>query len=149
MQPALSATGNKILIVIAVLACAGIVVSSVSLAHHYARSKTSFCDFSQTFNCDVVNRSQYSTVQGIPVALIGILGYAALLALSTLYRAQEETPAMLLGAAAAGLCFALYLSYLEAFVLDAWCILCLSSLSCILAITVLSAILFLRRKRMA
>jgi vitamin-K-epoxide reductase (warfarin-sensitive) len=138
---------SRILVVIAVLACAGIAVSGVSLVHHYSRSKTEFCDFSQSFNCDVVNRSEYSTVQGIPVALIGILGYGALLTLSTVYRAKQETPAMLLGAAVAGLGFALYLTYIEAFVLDAWCILCLSSLTLIFAITVLSLIVFLRRKQ--
>jgi vitamin-K-epoxide reductase (warfarin-sensitive) len=146
---ALSATSNKLLVAVAVLACAGIVVSSVSLAHHYSHSKTEFCDFSQAFNCDVVNRSEYSTVQGIPVALIGILGYGALLLLGTVYRAKAETPIMLLGAGVAGLGFALYLTYIEAYVLDAWCILCLSSLSLIFAITVLSAFVFLQRKRSA
>ena len=45
---------------------------------------------------------------------------------------------MLLGALA-GLAFALYLTYIEAYVLGVWCILCLGSLATILGITVLSA----------
>jgi vitamin-K-epoxide reductase (warfarin-sensitive) len=123
---------------IAVLAVAGVIVSSVSLYHHYGSSKTNYCDFGESFNCDIVNRSIYSTVLGIPDALIGILGYAALLALSTIYRSKVETPAMLLLASIAGLGFALYLTYIEAFVLATWCILCLSSLTIIFLITVTS-----------
>ena len=48
---------------------------------------------------------------------------------------------MLLIASVAWLGLALYLTYVEAFVLAVWCILCLSSLSLIFAITVLSAVL--------
>jgi hypothetical protein len=48
---------------------------------------------------------------------------------------------MLLIASVAWLGLALYLTYVEAFVLAVWCILCLSSLSLIFTITVLSAVL--------
>jgi len=95
----------------------------------------------------VVNRSAYSVVMGVPVALIGVVGYLALLALATLYRTKAETPVMLLVGALAGLAFALYLTYVEAFVLAVWCILCLSSLTLIFTITLLSAILLLYSKR--
>jgi len=126
---------------IAVLALAGVVVSSVSLHHHYGTSKTSYCDFGESFNCDIVNRSIYSTVLGIPDALIGILGYGLLLGLATFYRAKAETPFMLLIASTAGLGFALYLTYIEKFVLATWCILCLSSLALIFLLTALSSFL--------
>ena len=132
---------RRVFVAIAVLALAGIVVSSVSLHHHYGTSATSYCDFGESFNCDIVNRSIYSTILGVPDALIGIVGYAALLALSTVYRAKSEAPAMLLIAAVAGLSFALYLTYIEAFVLATWCILCLTSLTLIVLITGLSSFL--------
>jgi vitamin-K-epoxide reductase (warfarin-sensitive) len=126
---------------IATLALAGIVVSSVLLHHHYGTSQTTYCDFGESFNCDIVNRSTYSTILGVPDALIGILGYAGLVALATVYRAKSEAPAMLLIASVAGLSFALYLTYIEAFVLATWCILCLSSLTLIILITGLSSFL--------
>lgn len=126
--------------VIAVLAGTGIAVSAFSLHHHFARSKTSFCDLGQSFNCDLVNRSPYSTFMGVPVALIGIVGYLAILALATVYRQKAETPVILVIAAAAGTAFALYLTYLEAYVIQAWCILCLSSLTLICVITLLSVV---------
>jgi len=139
----LTMTGSvrRVFIAIAVLALAGIAVSSVSLHHHYGTSQTNYCDFGESFNCDIVNRSIYSTVLGVPDALIGILGYTGLLALATVYRSKAETPAMLLTASVAGLSFALYLTYIEAFVLATWCILCLSSLTLIVLITGLSSFL--------
>jgi uncharacterized membrane protein len=130
-------TRNRLLFaVIAVLSLAGMVVSSVSLQRHYAKSATEFCDFSQKFSCDIVNRSEYSTLMGIPVAGIGVVGYAALFLLSTLWKSRAETPNRLLGAAIAGLAFALYLTYIEAYELMTWCILCLASLLLIFLISV-------------
>jgi uncharacterized membrane protein len=85
-------------------------------------------------------------VFGIPVALIGIIGYVGLLVLATRYR---NHPSILLIASTGGLGFALYLTYVEAFVLAVWCILCLLSLSLIWLITMLAAFLVvdLRRQR--
>jgi len=133
---------RRLYLVMAILAVLGIALSAVSLDLHYRKSKTSFCDFGESFNCDLVNRSEYSTVAGVPVALIGVLGYMALLAFATFYRDKAETPGILLVGSLGGLGFALYLTYLEKYVLFAWCILCLSSLAVILSITVLSALLF-------
>lgn len=145
----MSVNPRRLMMVIAIVALLGIAVSSVSLDHHFRKSKTSYCDFGQTFNCDIVNRSEYSTIAGVPVALIGILGYAALLAFATFYREKAETPGILLAGSAAGLTFALYLTYVEKFILGVWCILCLTSLAAIFTITVLSLILFLNSLRRA
>ena len=103
-----AAGGNWVLFALsAALSLAGIVISAISLERHYAKSATPYCDFSQRFSCDIVNRSEYSTLFGIPVAGIGVAGYAFLLLLSTVQRKRSETPTRLLGAAGAGLIFAL------------------------------------------
>jgi uncharacterized membrane protein len=143
----MSPRARRLFLIIAILSVLGIAVSSVSLQHHYAKSKTSYCDFGESFNCDLVNRSQYSSIAGIPVALIGIAGYLSLLALATLYREKAETPGMLLLASGLGLAFALYLTYVEGFVLQAWCILCLTSMTTILLITILSSLLLMHSMR--
>ena len=132
---------SRVYSAIALLALAGMFISSISLYHHFSKSKTSFCDIGQSFNCDLVNRSEYSTLAGLPVALIGIAGYLVLLSLATVYREKAETPLLLLLASLAGLAFALRLTYIEARVLYAWCILCLSSLATILAIAVVSGLM--------
>jgi vitamin-K-epoxide reductase (warfarin-sensitive) len=133
------------MIAIALLAVAGVAVSSVSLYEHFATSHTSFCDFSESFNCDIVNRSANSTVLGVPVALIGIIGYLLIIALATIYRNQAETPVLLLIASAGGLGFALYLTYIEKFVLGVWCVLCLTSLGLICCEVILSGIAISKR----
>jgi vitamin-K-epoxide reductase (warfarin-sensitive) len=130
---------------IALLAVAGVAVSSVSLYEHFATSKTPFCDFSEFFNCDIVNRSAYSTVLGVPVALIGIIGYLLIIALATIYRNKADTPVLLLIASAGGLGFALYLTYIEKFVLATWCVLCLTSLGLICCEVILSTAAISRR----
>jgi uncharacterized membrane protein len=146
MPAAMSKGSRQLFLAIALLSILGIAVSGVSLDHHFRTTKTTYCDFGQSFNCDLVNRSEYSTVVGIPVALIGILGYLSLLAFATLYRSKAETPAILAIASLAGMGFALYLTYIEKYVLFAWCILCLSSLAIITAITLL-CVLLLRQQR--
>lgn len=151
--PAQSETGlprnieRSLFIAIAILAIAGIAVSAVSLQRHYAKSASAFCDIGEKYNCDIVNRSEYSSIMGIPVAGIGVAGYGVLLALATIYRSRRETALRLLAASGAGMAFALYLTYVEGSVLDTWCILCLTSLVLITIITILASILQLRAGR--
>jgi uncharacterized membrane protein len=135
VQPAVS---RFLFVAIAVLSVAGAAVSAVSLQRHYAKSATAYCDFNQKFSCDIVNRSVYSTIEGIPVAGIGVAGYATLFLLATFWKSRAETPNRLLGAALAGFCFALYLTYIEAYELMTWCILCLISLMLISLISFLA-----------
>ena len=138
---------RRFTLAIAVMALAGAVVSSVSLYHHYGTSATSYCDIGENFNCDIVNRSTYSTIAGVPVAMVGIAGYLTVLALATLYRHQPAATAMLAIGSLTGLAFAIYLTYIEGFVLAAWCILCLSSLALISSIAVLSSVLWAHSAR--
>ena len=133
-------SGRITFVLISTLSLAGVIVSAVSLQRHFAKSDTAFCDFNKKFSCDVVNRSEQSSIIGIPVAGIGVAGYALLFLLSTFWKARADTPNRLLGAAIAGLAFALYLTYVEAYVLETWCILCLGSLAIIFSISVLTIV---------
>ena len=146
-EDSLRNSGRILFSLIAVLALAGMIVSAVSLQRHYAKSATAFCDFSQRFSCDIVNRSEYSSIVGIPVAGIGVAGYAVLFVLAVFLKDRTETPNRLLGAALAGLAFALYLTYIEGYVLNAWCILCLISLLVIFLISVLAVVVKVRNAK--
>lgn len=128
-----------ILILIAVLAVVGLVLSSLSLVAHYKKSPTEYCDLGENFNCDLVNRSPWSEVAHVPVAGIGVAGYMLLLVMSWMAARRPQAAVLMLMAALGGLAFAAYLTYIEAYKLEVWCVLCLGSLAAISLITILSA----------
>lgn len=119
--------------VIALLAVAGIVVSSLALHVHYSTGIEP-CDINSHWDCGIVNHSRYAVIHGIPVAAIGILGYAAI-ALLALTRRRWPTVFFSL----IGLGFALYLSNVEAHVLEVWCLYCVIS-QCLIALITLLAL---------
>lgn len=73
--------------------------------------------------CETVQESRYAELVGVPVALLGLLAYAAVLALVVWDTPVARTLAAAIGLSAAG--FAVYLIVLQAFVIDAWCVWCL------------------------
>lgn len=131
-------TKNVIRFLVIGLCVAGALLSAVSLRSHYSTSPTDYCDLDQTFNCDLVNRSIYSRLAGIPVALIGLGGYVLLLLLSL--RHSPVLAGLRFFASVMGLGFALYLAYVEAYVLAVWCLLCIGSLTAIAGITLLTGV---------
>ena len=116
----------------------GAVLSGLSLHSHYGTSATEYCDLNTMFNCDLVNRSVYSQFFGVPVALIGLLGYFLLFALTA--HDSRFVTVLRLAASTVGLAFALYLAYIETSILAVWCLLFIGSLIMISAITVLTGI---------
>jgi vitamin-K-epoxide reductase (warfarin-sensitive) len=120
--------------VLIVLAAAGMYVSLRALAIHYS-DKPQPCSINEVWDCGVVNHSKYAVVAGVPVALVGALGYLVLGALAAWQRVRALALASL-----AGLIFALYLAYIEKYVLGAWCVYCVASLAIIAVMTVLSAV---------
>ena len=120
--------------VIAVLALAGAIVSGLALQVHYTAG-TAPCSISEKWDCGIVNHSSYSLIQGIPVALIGIIGYLVLLWLGL---ARQRV--VLLLASLAGLGFSLYLTHLERDVIGVWCLYCVISLGIIAVIPILSIV---------
>ena len=73
--------------------------------------------------CETVQESSYAELFGIPVALLGLLAYVAVLGLAVWDTELARTLAAAI--ALGGLAFAGYLVALQAFVIDAWCVWCL------------------------
>ena len=129
---------------IAVLAIAGIVVSSLALRVHYS-NETQPCSINEHWDCGIVNHSSFAEIAGVPVAAVGIAGYAVLMLLAIMGLSRWT-----LAASLTGLAFALYLTYIERNVLQVWCLYCVISQCVIAAITLLSFVeLLLRRKHAA
>ena len=117
--------------VLALLAMCGIAASGLALREHY-RTDTSPCSINEKWDCGIVNHSPYAVLVGVPVAVIGIVGY---LALGTL--ALKRWYGVLLPVALSGLAFSLYLAHIEKDILGVWCIYCAASLAVISLFTLL------------
>jgi uncharacterized membrane protein len=91
-----------------------------------------------TGGCEEVQSSKYAELLGIPVAVLGLGAYLAILTTALVRRPI----AALAGAAVAvaGLAFALYLLAVQAFVLDAYCTWCLASDVVLAVLAVLTTI---------
>jgi len=120
---------------IVALCLAGQVVSVMALREHY-NTETSPCSINERWDCGAVNHSMFAVLRGVPVAAIGILGYALLAALAGRFRLLTALGAL------AGLAFALRLSYVEWRVLETWCIYCVASQGIIALIFILAAVAF-------
>ena len=97
----------------------------ISLYLYYTKISKSTILCTPGSECDAVNASPYSMLLGVPVSLLGAVGYAALmlLALWAIFG-RDNAPAWLsnarLALASGGLFFAGYLTGVEAFVLHAY-----------------------------
>lgn len=117
---------------IALIAFAGVVVSSLALQVHYSTS-TEPCSINEKWDCGIVNRSSFAVIEHIPVAAIGIAGYLVLALLALLRRRG-----LLFLSTLPGLGFALYLSHIERDILEVWCLYCVISQGIIVLLMLLS-----------
>ena len=121
--------------VIVVFAILGIVVSSLALKVHYDDPGKEPCSINDKWDCGVVNHSPYATFHGVPVAAIGIAGYVLIAVLGLLRQRL-----LLLIAVLIGLGFALWLTNIEAHVLEVYCLYCVISQGIIALLSVLALI---------
>lgn len=100
--------------------------------------KRGLCTFTDTISCDAVLASPYAAFGPIPVALIGLLGFALLAGLAAWRlwggaRSPRWLPATLALVAGFGLAFELVMTWVEFFVIRAVCPYCLTALGLIAA----------------
>ena len=106
----------------AAVALAGIAVAGYLTWSHYAGGSV-VCPVGGS--CEAVQESEYAKLAGIPVAVLGLTAYIAILGL-----VAWDTPAARLAAAAlslTGLLFSIYLLVVQLFVIDAICVWCLAN----------------------
>jgi uncharacterized membrane protein len=134
-----------------VFALLGAAVSVYAFMLKTGASSGSVCNINDTFNCDIVNQSSYSELFGIPVSIIGIIGYLFLFVAAAMKRhnpTDKSLALFLLVSSLGATGFALYLSGIEAFVLHAWCLVCLASQVIILVILALSILQYRAQKHL-
>ena len=107
-------------IAIAVVAVVGVAVAGYLTYVHY-QPDALIC--TSHGGCETVQKSSYAELAGIPVALLGLLAWSAVLVLVAWDSELARTLVAAVALGAAG--FAIYLVTLQAFVIDAWCIWCM------------------------
>ena len=117
---------------IALLALAGVFVSTQALRVHYS-TDTQPCSINEKWDCGIVNHSPFAVIAHVPVAAIGIAGY---LVLAGLAMARRRFPLAILAILALG--FSLNLTRIEYSVLQVYCLYCVISLGIITLVTILS-----------
>lgn len=130
-------TDRRLRETVAVLSAIGAGVAAYLTITHLTNTPLSCV----TGGCETVQHSRYSELGGVPIAALGLACYVALAA-----SAASRTELARIGAAVlalAGFAFALYLVYVQAFVLDAYCQWCLTS-DGVLALLVPATLLRLR-----
>jgi uncharacterized membrane protein len=117
----------------AIVALIGLGIAAYLTVVHYA-GETPVCAISH--GCATVQQSRYAEFAGVPVALLGLVGYVAILA--SLARDDETARTATAFLALAGFGFSAWLTYVEVARLDAICIWCVGSAICMTLLAVLS-----------
>ena len=92
--------------------------------------------------CTTVNNSIYSVIYGIPISVFGIGAYMVIVAILLLAPkmklASQSGPLGIFGISLIGVLFSAYLTYLEAYIIHAFCPFCLASATIITLIFILA-----------
>jgi uncharacterized membrane protein len=135
-------TDRRLRTAIAVLAVAGIGIAAYLTYVHYA-DVDAFC-VAGGGGCHKVQTSDYAELAGIPVAVLGLIGYVLILASLWIPGDTGRLSGAVL--ALSGFGFSAYLTYRELFTIDAICQWCVASA---IVMTALAALTVWRLARLA
>jgi uncharacterized membrane protein len=129
-------SGRGVRALLALLAVAGALISAY-LTWSYLQGIAPVC-VGDGSGCETVQTSRYAEILGVPVAALGFIAYAGLLG-SALIR---DARAALFGlfVALVGTLFSAYLTYVELFVIQAFCQWCLANAALMVASLPLTAL---------
>ncbi len=122
-----------------VLTLVGVGIASYLTYVHY-KGLSPICALNE--GCEKVQSSRYAKVGGVPVPLIGLVGYLAILA--SLFVRGELARLATAGMAIGGFAFSVYLTSLELFQIHAICQWCVGSAIVMTLLAILSTIRALR-----
>jgi uncharacterized membrane protein len=135
-----AAVDRRLRIAIVIVCLLGIGDAGYLTYVHYAGLKV-VC-LSGGGGCETVQASRYAKLDGVPVALLGLIGYVAILG-SLVIRGELGRGAGV-GLAIVGFCFSMYLTYRELFTIHAICQWCVGSATLMTVMVLLTVVRFLR-----
>src|SRR3990167_713852 len=110
---------NKLYKVSVVLAAFGIILASYLFYSFLAPTPPGLCDINATVNCNAVTKGPLAEFLGVPVSLVGLIGYIVILSSSLMKKKKLH-----LFMATFGMVFCLRLTYLEIFRENVFCPVC-------------------------
>ena len=125
----------KLRVACAAVATIGLGIAAYLTIVHYTGSSP-VCAIAH--GCETVQKSRYAEVAGVPVALLGLLGYVAILL--SLLRDDELWRTVTAVLALVGFAFSAWLTYAEIALLNAICIWCVASAICMTVLAILAAV---------
>jgi uncharacterized membrane protein len=134
-----SSPERRLRVAVGVICLIGIGIAGYLTYVHYAGIQVACLS---SGGCETVQASAYSKLDGIPVALLGLIGYVTILA-SLAIRGDLGRIAGF-SIALVGFLFSLYLTYREIFTIKAICQWCVSSAVLMTILVVLTTIRVLR-----
>jgi uncharacterized membrane protein len=129
---------RRLRIAAAVLALAGLGVAGYLTWVHYAELEPICAGGSG--GCEKVQNSDYAELAGVPVALLGLIGYGAILVSLWLPGDLGRFAGAVM--ALAGFGFSAWLTYVELFEIDAICQWCVASAVIMTALAVVTSLRF-------
>jgi uncharacterized membrane protein len=135
-DPAPPATMDRRLhVAVIVLSVIGLGIAAYLTYVHYTGLKVACTNT----GCETVQSSVYAKVSGVPVPVLGLVGYAAILGSAVLLRGDLGRVAGF-GLALVGFLFSAYLTYRELFTIHAICEWCVSSAVVMTVLLILTGI---------
>jgi uncharacterized membrane protein len=104
-----------------ILSSLGILLAIYLFYNFLTKPLVESCYFNSFINCDAVTKGSLSTLFGIPVSLVGLIGYVVILLSSILKKKL-----LVLGMSTFGMVFCLFITYQEIFRLKVICPVCLT-----------------------
>jgi len=103
-----------------ILSVVGIGFASYLFYEYLSAQSFGICAMGPAFNCDAITKGSLSKVMGIPVPLVGLMGYIVILVSAVL---KNKKLALFMGTF--GMLFCLRISFLELFFVKIICPVCL------------------------
>lgn len=124
-------------IVLSIVAVAGMAIMAYLFSLNFSSDGSAFCNLGEGLSCDIVNKSEYAKIAGVPVSLLGFLYFLGVLA-AVWWRYEKQVLKTIVFLTIVFLGPSLYLSYIEFFVLQNVCVFCEASKILMLAVIVVS-----------
>ncbi len=127
---------------VTLLSSVGIILACYLLYEYLAADPLEACRINAIINCEAVTKGSLAEIFGIPVSLVGLVGYIVIL-----FSSVKKIPKLMVAMTTFGMLFCLRLTYLEIFVENVICPVCIICQLIMLTVFIISLKLVFSEKK--